>query len=142
MIFKKDMNPAQRAYDEGQRMSRENEANRRITEKAAFKVVMQVHLETCYRKFYNRGKWQGDFCHGKVKWNETVWTFHHFAWAGFKRVPGIGEFMKPAQDGRPVLALSYWDFEELMAGWKGFTEVPFSMSLQVILLDQLQIIIQ
>ena len=31
--------------------------------------------------------------------------------------------MKPIQDGRPVIAYSYWDFEELMAGWKSFTDV-------------------
>ena len=31
--------------------------------------------------------------------------------------------MKPVQDGRPILALNHWDFQELMAGVKTFAQV-------------------
>ena len=44
-------------------------------------------------------------------------------WAGYTRWPGTGEYLKPVQDGRPILALGHWDFEELMAGIKSLEEV-------------------
>ena len=32
-------------------------------------------------------------------------------------------YLKPVQDGRPILALNHWDFQELMAGIKTFDKV-------------------
>jgi hypothetical protein len=85
MIFMGDHIPAQRAYNEGQRISRENEVNERITARAAFKAAMEVHMEICYRDFYNGGKSWALCCHGKHMWTERIWINYHMRWAGYTR---------------------------------------------------------
>ena len=95
MIFMKDHIPVQRAYNGGQRISCENEANERITVRAAFKAAMEVHMEICYRDFYNGGKPQALCCHGKHQWTERILMNYHMTWAGYTRWPGTGEYVKP-----------------------------------------------
>ena len=123
MIFRGDHIPAQCAYNDGQRISRENELNRKMIVKAVFRAAMQVHMEVCYREFYNGGQSWAQKCHGQRTWNEPIWINYHMTFAGYSRWPKPGEYLKPIQDARPILALDYWNFQELLAGVKTFADV-------------------
>ena len=84
---------------------------------------MQVHMEVCYREFYNGGQSWAQKCLGQRTWNEPIWINYHMTFAGYSRWPKPGEYLKPIQDARPILALDYWNFQELLAGVKTFADV-------------------
>ena len=120
MIFMGDHIPAHKAYMEGQRISRDKEPTRNIMVTAAFKAAMYVHMEFCYRDFYNGGKTKALKCCGHRVWCESIWMNYQMTFAGYLRWPQPGEYLNPIQDGKPIMALDYQNFHELMASVKTF----------------------
>ena len=98
-----------------------------INTKAAFRAVANVHLEINWRAFFNYGENWAQKCAGKMEWNQHLWMYYHWKWAGFKTYPSIGEYVELVNDGESIIAYGHEDFENLILGFKTFKDTPMKV---------------